>query len=82
MTKGKIGQKPASKTSVPSTAKKVVEKVTSTAKKVVSTVSSVISKVTSALKNVVKKTNTTAKKTTTVKTPAKLNLKNKLVLKK
>lgn len=82
VVKGKISQKPASKTKVPSTAKKVVEKVTSTVKKVVSTVSSVISKVTSALKTAAKKTNTTAKKTTTVKTPAKANLKNKLVLKK
>ena len=77
VTKGKIGQKPASKTNVPSTAKKVVEKVTSTAKnKIVSSlISSVISNVTGAL-------TTAAKKTTTVKTPAKLNLKNKLVLKK
>lgn len=82
VSKGKISQRPASKTSVPATVKKVVDKVKTTVKKAASTVTSVISKVTTALKTAV--SNTTKKAATpTVKKPAvTLNLKSKLILKK
>ncbi len=67
VSKGVITQKPAKKTSVPSTVKKAVQKVAST-------VSSGIKKVTSAITSVVKKITSAVRKPTTVVKPAQKSL--------
>ena len=77
VVKGKISQRPANKTTVPATVKKVVDKVKTTVKKVADTVKTVVTKVTDFFKKA-----TTPKTTTKVIKPAAKNLGNKLMLKK
>lgn len=82
VVKGKISQRPASKTNVPATVKKVVDKVKTTVKKVATTVKSVVTKVTDFFKKAATKTNTKPKTPTVVKKSVTLNLKKNLILKK
>lgn len=77
VVKGKISQRPANKTSVPTVVKKVVNTVKSTVQKVTNTVKSVVTKVTDFFKKAA-----TPKTTTKVTKPAAKNLGNKLMLTK
>lgn len=79
--KGKISQRPASKTTVTAAVKKVVDKVKTTVTKAVETAKTVVTKVTDFFKSLGTKTNTTPKTPTVVQKKVTLNLKNKMILK-
>lgn len=80
VVKGKISQRPASKTTVPTVVKKVVDKVKTTVKKVADTVKTVVTKVTDFFKKATSP-KVTPKTPTTVQKKVNLNLKNKMILK-
>ncbi len=79
--KGKISQRPASKTTVPTVVKKVVDKVKTTVKKVADTVKTVVTKVTDFFKKATSP-KVTPKTPTKVVKPAAKRLGNKMVLMK
>lgn len=81
VVKGKISQRPASKTTVPTVVKKVVDKVKTTAKKVADTVKTVVTKVTDFFKKATSP-KVTPKTPTKVVKPAAKRLGNKMVLMK
>lgn len=81
VVKGKISQRPASKTTVPTVVKKVVDKVKTTVKKVADTVKTVVTKVTDFFKKATSP-KVTPKTPTKVVKPAAKSLGNKMVLMK
>lgn len=81
VVKGKISQRPTSKTTVPTVVKKVVDKVKTTVKKVKDTVKTVVTKVTDFFKKITTP-KVKPKTPTKVVKPAAKNLKGKMVLMK